>query len=124
LHVVTPGEPTTGRQKVVPSVCVNKLSKKKVTYRFGYDNPNSTVVRIERGNDNRLIGASKGLPRDFAPGVTKKAFQVSSKNDGPITWVLDGLQATGTRDTPKCVKSGGDNDDDDDDDDDDDEDDD
>ncbi len=103
LHVVSSGEPPTGRLKVVPTVCIKKDSDKKIVYRFGYENPNAIVVRIERGNDNRLVGANIGLPRDFVSGIQKKAFEVSLKKDSDtVTWILDGLQATGTRSTSPC----------------------
>jgi hypothetical protein len=102
LYVVDPGTPPTGRLKVAPTVCLKKERNKTVTYRFGYDNPNPFVVKIERGNDNRLIGANKKLRRKFKPGVDRQAFKVTVLKGNSVTWVLDGLQATGTMTIAKC----------------------
>jgi hypothetical protein len=103
LFVVEPGVPPTGRLKVIPSVCLKKERKNSITYRFGYDNPNPTLVRIERGNDNRLIGANKKLRRRFQPGLHREAFKVTvRKNVESVTWVLDGLEASATRNTAPC----------------------
>jgi hypothetical protein len=103
LFVVDPGTPPTGRFKIVPSVCLKKERKNTITYRFGYNNPNATVVRIERGNDNRLIGATKKLRRRFLPGVHPEVFKVTVKKSvDSVTWVLDGLEATGTPSTAPC----------------------
>jgi hypothetical protein len=103
LFTAEPG-PVTGRLKVVPSVCVKHVRRNTVTYRFSYVNPNPTQVRIERGNDNRVIGAKKRVPRKFNPGPERRAFRVTVyKSAGPVTWVLDGLEATATLSSAPCA---------------------
>jgi hypothetical protein len=103
LFVVAPDAPPTGRLKVVPSVCLKKERNRTITYRFSYDNPNSFLVRIERGTDNRLTGAHKRPPRRFRPGLKRGAFKVTVlKQTTAVIWALDGLQATATPSTPRC----------------------
>jgi hypothetical protein len=105
FFTVTPGDPT-GRLKVVPNVCIKRANDRKIVYRFGYDNPNDFRVQIERGPNNQLLGASRRVPKNFKPGMDRRAFVVKVRGENTnVTWSLDGLQATGTRTSAPCPGS-------------------
>lgn len=75
--------------------CVQDNGDGSYTAYFGYVNPNSTVVTISIGKDNRLVPPPevRGQPTTFQPGRHSRAFTVAF-TQGNVLWFLDGSTAT------------------------------
>ena len=79
-------------------------SSRDWTARFGYENPNATVVARPVGASNYFLPrpADRGQPTSFQPGRQRAVFQVPFRPLQPAAWVLDGRLALGTILSPRC----------------------
>lgn len=84
--------------------CVDENADGTFTAHFGYENPNSYVVVIDRRHQNTFDPGPifrTGQPEYFAPGRVEDWFRVLFDGND-LTWRLEGLEVTANRDSPGC----------------------
>jgi len=81
--------------------CVRPNPDGSYAAKFTYDNPDDEIA-IQKGDDNRMDPApsSGSQPETFQHG--HHSFTVNFDPKTPITWTLQGQQATATKASPSC----------------------
>jgi len=81
--------------------CVRPNPDGSYAAKFTYDNPGDEIF-VQRGSDNRMEPAplSGSQPETFQHG--HHSFTVNFDPKMPITWTLEGQQATASKDSPSC----------------------
>jgi hypothetical protein len=71
---------------------------------FGYSNPNSTIVSVEVGPQNRFTPGdpNRGQPTSFDPGRKVAAFRVDF-DGSDLVWSLRGRTATAASGSQRCA---------------------
>jgi len=101
-------EAMLGRQLRPFVTCVTDTIS-ALTVTFGYENPGDSERALPIGPGNRFAPApeSRGQPVTFLPGRHPNAMtiRVAAKRDDParaISWSLNGMTATPSKNDPKC----------------------
>ncbi|KAB2846970.1 MAG: choice-of-anchor A family protein [Melioribacteraceae bacterium] len=96
-------------EKISPILeCVINNGDGTYTAHFGYNNPNSVVVNIPIGTDNKFTpGAqNQGQPTSFNPGRTDyfpdSEFTVTFDENTTLVWTLNGKTATASKNSAPC----------------------
>ncbi|MCX6677953.1 MAG: hypothetical protein NTU95_08435 [Methanothrix sp.] len=91
------------RQKITPGLeCIRPNPDGSYAAKFVYDNPNNEIT-IPRGDNNRIEPEplSGSQPEIFLSG--HHPFTVNFDIQTPITWALDGRQATASNESQICT---------------------